>query len=77
MCRPVGVKPHPVLDQPRTVTLMLALTSNLNRILSAIAESSRITNISELLRRLIVLAESPALRKSVDSETSRLVMAYA
>lgn len=66
----------PVLDQPHTSTLSLTFNSNLNRIISHLAEKSAISNVSELLRRLIVMAELPALKKSVESEASRLILAY-
>lgn len=66
----------PVLEQPHTATLSLTFSSNLNRIITQMAESSGISNVSELLRRLIVLAEIPPLKKSAELEASRLILAY-
>lgn len=66
-----------VLRQPYGATLSLLLTPNLLKIIQALVKASGITNNSELLRRLIVLTETPVLAKPVAQAASRLNLAYA
>ncbi|MBI3929995.1 MAG: hypothetical protein HY319_30935 [Armatimonadetes bacterium] len=67
----------PVLQRPRTATLNLNLTPKLLEILEQLKTYSEIENTSDLLRRLLVLADTEELSKAVQEETARLALAYA
>ena len=65
----------PVLERPNTVLLKITLGSRLHEIVREIGKVSGISNLSELIRRLIVLSEAPPLNKPVVTEASRLLLA--
>ncbi|MBT9583720.1 hypothetical protein IV102_10230 [bacterium] len=65
----------PILQLPNTNTINLAFPARLHDILIRLEEFSGISNGSELIRRLMVLAEHPPLAKEVRQETERLALA--
>jgi hypothetical protein len=65
----------PVLERPNAVLVRITLTPRLHEIVRVIAKLSGISNLSELLRRLLVLSESAPLNKPVATEASRLLLA--
>lgn len=66
----------PVLNRPCRDTVNLNLNGNLIEVLESLARASEITNTSELLRRLLVLADGE-LAGAAQKECARLALAYA
>ena len=66
----------PVLQRPNKVTVNLTLGPQLLNTLTRLATESQIPNTSEILRRLLVLADGP-LESNVNQEFQRLAYAYA
>jgi Arc/MetJ-type ribon-helix-helix transcriptional regulator len=67
----------PVLTRPNSVTINLTFTPRLHQVLTKLSAASSISNLSEVIRRLIVLAEEQPLAKAVSTETERLALALA
>lgn len=67
----------PVLSRPHTASVTLRLSPKLLQVLESLRTHSGIQNLSELLRRLLVLADTEGLSPSVQAETARLAIAYA
>lgn len=65
-----------VLRRPRPETVNLNLTPNLAGVLSLLEQASQLKNTSELLRRLLVLADGE-LAHVTQEECVRLASAYA
>ncbi len=74
--RKIGPLKDPILERPNTTTINVALTSRLHQTLSLLVQESGIPNASEVVRRLIVLAEEPSLYKRVSAETEKLCLAF-
>ena len=67
----------PVLKRPNSITINLAFSPRLHEVLTNLSAASSISNLSEVIRRLIVLAEEQPLAKAVSTETERLALALA
>jgi hypothetical protein len=65
----------PVLSRPNKIAVSLYLGRQLSNTLVNLATESRIANTSEVLRRLLVLADGP-LERDVSQELERLANAY-
>jgi hypothetical protein len=65
-----------VLSRPNRVTVNLTLGTHLLVVLENLRRASEIQSHSELIRRLLVLADGP-LGKTIQIETERLAYAYA
>lgn len=65
-----------VLQQPYRVTVNLTLGHHLAEVLERLRQASGLTNVSELLRRLVVLADGE-LAETAEQECVRLAYAYA
>ncbi len=65
----------PVLARPNKVAVSLYLGPQLLNTVANLARESQISNISEVLRRLLVLADGP-LDRNVSQELQRLANAY-
>lgn len=63
----------PILKQPFSATLSLFLSARLGDVITALSKASQLSNTSDVLRRLIVMTEQPALHKSLALEADRLV----
>lgn len=66
----------PVLDRPYRATVNLTLGHHLADVLDRLQQVSGIANISEIFRKLLVLADGK-LAEAVEQECTRLAFAYA
>ena len=72
----IGEVDDEVLHRPLRVTVNLNLRQHLGQVLSKLQVASKIKNVSELIRRLLVLGDG-LLSQDVAHETQRLTYAYA
>lgn len=67
----------PILEQAHSAVLHLTLNQALQEALDKLREYAQLSNVSDVLRRLIVLVEGSSMGKTVSKQTQHLALALA